>query len=367
MSDSASTSSHDSRNRSLQGLRGLAAGLVLVFHVQAMGAKGNFWPILPEGHWIHDVGPIAVRIFFFISGYLIVSSLWRNADLKRFAVNRVLRIYPVFLLLHLVMFTLGPLTGYEWVGGAQGDNMGRLLGDPLAWTAHFFSNLFFLPGIFALPIAQQNAWSLSYEALFYITAGFMFLAWKRRKEGGSALLWWLGIAGILAFNLWDSDGWFFVGGVLVWWLQKEGRLRLPLGGPVDLLALGGGFLLFHHRHYELAAIVLSLFFIIVVREQGWMRVVLRSHSMHFLGVISYSLYLVHPFALEALRRVLHQREFAQSAPWLYWVAGLAFAIFCGWLCYEVIEKRLTRWLSAKLELRRPDLAAKSAPDLMATR
>lgn len=367
MPDLASPNSHNSHNRSLQGLRGLAAGMVLLFHVQAMGAKGDFWATLQTGHWIHDVGPIAVRIFFFISGYLIVSSLWRNGDVRKFALNRVLRIYPVFLLLHLVMFTLGPLTNYGWVGGATGDTMGRLLGDPLAWTAHFFSNLFFLPGILALPIAQQNAWSLSYEALFYFTAAFMFVAWKQRREGRSSVLWWIGIVGIVAFILWDSDGWFFVGGVLVWWLQKEGRMKLPIVGPFDLVVLTAGFLLFHARQYVLAAMVLTLFFIIVVREQGWLRILLRSRVMQFLGVISYSLYLVHPFSLEALRRLLHQREFVQDAPWLFWVTGPAFAIFCSWLCYELIEKRFTRWLSTKLELRRQDLAAKSAPDLMAMR
>ncbi len=371
MSKPTTAPSHDSRNRSLQGLRGFAAALVLLFHVHAMGAKGGFWPVLDVTHWMHDVGPIAVRLFFFISGYLIVGSLWRNGDVRQFALNRVLRIYPVFLLLHLTMFTLGPLTGYEWVGGLAGDDMSRLLGDPVSWTAHFLSNLFFLPGILALPIAQQNAWSLSYEALFYVLAAIMFIAWRKRQQGGSSSLWFLGWAVILAFNLWDSDGWFFLAGVGVWWLQKEERLSTRAAGPLDILALLAGFWFFHNGWHIPAAIVLSLFFILVVRERGWMRHLLRSDTMNFVGLISYSLYLVHPFALEALRRVLHHGhangQLVQHAAWFFWVIGPIFAVGCAWLSYEVIEKRFTRWVAAKLELRRRDLAAKSAPDLMATR
>jgi peptidoglycan/LPS O-acetylase OafA/YrhL len=367
MSLTVPASTPDARNRSLQGLRGLAAGLVLIFHVFAMGAHGGFWPDLPREHWVHDVGPLAVRIFFLISGYLIVGSLWRNGDLKRFAWNRVLRLYPVFLLLHVLMFTLGPVIGYQWVGGVAGDSMSRLLGDPLAWTVHFFSNLLFLPGIFALPIAQQNAWSLSYEALFYLVAGMMFLLWKTRQQSHRAIGWWVGWAAIISFSIYDNDGWFFLGGVGVWWLQKQGRLNWIHRGPVDVIALGLGFWLFHLQQYLPATLVLGVFFILVVREQGWLRVVLRSDTMNFLGLISYSLYLVHPFALEALRRLLHPVQNAALTPWAFWVAGLGLAVVSAWLSYECIEKRFTAWLGSKLELRKADLAAKSASDLMATR
>lgn len=361
----------ESRNRSIQGLRGLAAAMVLVFHIQMMGAKGEFWDELPLGNWLHEIGPIAVRLFFFISGYLIVGSLWKSGDIRRFAMNRVLRIYPVFLVLHLVMFTLGPVVNYEWVGGSSGDTMGRLMGDPLAWTFHFLSNLFFLPGLFPLPIAQQNAWSLSYEALFYLMAAFMFIAWSRYDQIHGRVQWWFGWTLMLSFCLYDADGWFFLIGVAVWWLQKEGRLKLPKLGPLDLFSLVGGFVLFHAGQKALSAIILSLFFIMVVLEQGWSRPLLQSRVMNFLGTISYSMYLVHPFALEALRRALHHGtphgKLVQGAPWLFWIVGPAFAVLCAWLSYVLIEKRFTRWLSSKLELRGPDLAAKSAPDLMATR
>lgn len=370
-SEAKRSSPAEPRNRSIQGLRGLAASAVLVFHIQMMGSKGEFWNALPIQHWLHEIGPIAVRLFFFISGYLIVGSLWKSGDLNRFATNRVLRIYPVFLLLHLIMFTLGPLANYEWVGGREGDTMGRLLGDPVAWTFHFLSNLLFLPGLFALPIAQQNAWSLSYEALFYLLAAFMFIAWQRKEQLRGRIQWWLGWTIIFSFCLYDADGWFFLTGVTVWWLQETGKLKLPNLGPLDLVSLASGFAIFHTGHKALSALVLSLFFVMVVLEQGWSRKLLQSRAMNFLGTISYSIYLVHPFALEALRRVLHHGtphgKLVQGAPWLFWIVGPLFAIGCAWLSYELIEKRFTRWISAKLELRRQDLAAKSAPDLMATR
>jgi peptidoglycan/LPS O-acetylase OafA/YrhL len=339
-------------NLSLHGLRGLAAFLVLVFHIEMMGGHGGFWPELPKLHWIKETGPLAVRLFFFISGFLIISSLSRNGNLKRFFVNRLLRVFPLFVILHLVMFTLGPLMNYHWVGEGAGDGMGRLLHDPLAWVGHFFSNLFLLPGLLELPIAQQNSWSLSYEFVFYGVAAFMFHHQRRHADTlwGRAVwyLSWLGI-GWACFN--DHAWTYFVGGVGVWWVIRRFSLRLSGYGPLDLLALVFGFWLFLLGQWVFAVLVLSFFFASVVQETGWTSRLLQTPVMGFLGKISYSLYLVHPFALDALRRLLHfgmpdHGPIPYAAP-LFWVAGPCIAIMASWVTYELIEKRLTEWLKSR--------------------
>ena len=346
----------EAKNRSLQGLRGFAALLVLLFHVQMMGAKGEFWAPLSQSSWFMETGPIAVRLFFFISGYLIVGSLWRNGDVKRFFVNRVLRIYPLFGLLHLIMFSVGPFANYEWAGGVPGDSMGRLLHDPLAWLGHFFSNLFFLPGFFALPITQQNSWSLAYEGLFYIVAGLMFVAYSRMQSSRLAqVAWWLGWVGVAGMCMIDREWCFFVMGVAVWWWQRNGKLEIRSFGPLDIIALATGFVLFAQREWVASAIVLTVFFIFVVIQKGWSAPILGSGPMNFFGKISYSLYLTHPFALEVLRRSLHHGDahgaLVQGAPWLFWIVGPAAAIVVAWCSYVVVEKHLTRWLSGLINTR----------------
>ncbi len=344
----------ETRNRSLHGLRGLASLLVLLFHVQMMGGKGGFWgKLTPDQPW-SDLGPIAVRLFFFISGFLIVGSLWRNGDVKRFLINRVLRIYPVFGLLHLVMFGLGPLINYQWAGGAEGDSMGRLAHDPLAWVENFGTNFAFLPGALHMPIAQQNAWSLAYEVAFYLVAAAMFLV-RAQKAIWATALWWLGWAGIAAMCISDKDWTFFVGGVGVWWLHSRGAPDWFKPGPLDLLTLALGFWLYHTQQWVPCLLVLGVFFFCVVTQRGWMTPLLQSSWMTFLGTISYSLYLIHPFALDALRRVLNLGSVHQwvgpAAPWIFVLLGPVCALVAAWASYVLVEKHFTKWLTIRLGLR----------------
>ena len=340
------------QNLSLHGLRGLAAFLVLIFHIEMMGGHGGFWPELPKLHWIKETGPLAVRLFFFISGFLIVSSLSRNGNLKRFFVNRLLRVFPLFVILHLVMFTLGPLMNYHWVGEGAGDGMGRLLHDPVAWVGHFFSNLFLLPGLLELPIAQQNSWSLSYEFVFYGVAAFMVHHQRKMADSiSSRALWYLSWLGVGWACFHDHAWTYFVGGVGVWWVIRHFSFRLNGLGPLDLLALVFGFWLFLVDQWVPAVLVLSFFFASVVQETGWTSRLLQTSVMGFLGKISYSLYLVHPFALDALRRLLHfgtpdHGPVAHAAP-LFWVVGPCIAIAASWVTYELVEKRLTQWLKSR--------------------
>jgi peptidoglycan/LPS O-acetylase OafA/YrhL len=79
----------------LDGLRGLAISLVMVFHADETGLRGGF---------------LGVDIFFVLSGFLITTLLlqeWRSTqriDLRQFIYRRALRLMPAFLVL-LVGFT----------------------------------------------------------------------------------------------------------------------------------------------------------------------------------------------------------------------------------------------------------------------
>lgn len=110
--------------------------------------------------WLFALGHRGVELFFLISGYLIAGSLVRHGDATRFLVQRLVRIYPAFLVPHLLIFMVGPWVGYGWMAEV----------DLLGWVAHFFSNLLLLPGLFPLPIANIVAWTLSLEMAFYFLA-----------------------------------------------------------------------------------------------------------------------------------------------------------------------------------------------------
>src|SRR5260370_33086468 len=76
---------------------------------------------------------------------------------------------PVFVVLHLAFFSVGPIVGYKFF---RGIDIGHYL-------ELFFANLFFLQDALGLPIAQQNAWALTYEWAFYIWFALIFGAVAR--------------------------------------------------------------------------------------------------------------------------------------------------------------------------------------------
>lgn len=331
---------HDRRNPCLQGLRGAAAFAVLIYHIHYMSAKAGL-TTASQNPLAQNTGPFAVLIFFGISGYLIIGSLLRHQDVRRFALNRVLRIYPLFLLLHLVMFSVGPVLGYEW--------MGRLRGDPWGWIAHFFSNLLFLPGLTALPIAQKNAWSLSYEAAFYLIAGALFIAVQRRHTWHGRCLLVLALLACWEAIAFESRLVFFGVGVLVWWLDDRKLIRWPSMGPLSLVCLLAGMFACSHEWYLTAAVAMLPVLMDIVQRKGWLSPALGSRTMGWLGQISYSLYLVHPFVLDPLRRLslrLGEAFGPQIAHMSFVLMGVPVALAVAALAHQWIEVKLTRRLAA---------------------
>jgi len=326
-------------NESIQGLRGAAALGVMLVHVHFMAANAGLTHLL-EAPWIDDIGPFAVVLFFCISGYLITSTLSKHGDVRRFARNRVVRIYPLFLILQIIMFSLGPVMNYEW--------MGKLRGDPVGWLGHFFSNLLFLPGLFDLPIAQKNAWSLSYEAAFYIVAAILFAGHQRWTALRGKCLVLLGFAAALAVVAVEIKVIFFAIGSLVWWLERKQRLHLPMSGLLGAMCCLIGFKFYIHEHYILSAISVLPFFASLALEKGWPAAALRSRPLVWLGKVSYSLYLIHPFVLDSLRRIclkLVGRASLGTAHVLFVILGITSVIIAAGISYELIEVRLTRWMT----------------------
>lgn len=328
-------------NASIQGLRGAAAFTVMMFHMHYMSAKVGF-TTANHTRWAESVGPYAVLLFFCISGYLIVSTLCKHGDLRRFALNRATRVYPLFLLLHLVMFALGPWFNYEW--------MGELKHDGWAYAGHFFSNLLFLPGLLDLPIAQKNAWSLSYEAGFYLLVGTIFAGSMKRHTWVGRLMFWLGWLACGEACVLEPRMIFFAVGVFVWWLDRQGGLNWPSTGPLSLIGCVAGLYLYSTDHVWLCSLAVFPFFVDVVRQSGWVAPVLQTRLMTWLGKISYSLYLIHPFILDPLRRVgvrLSHIWGPATVHSMFIATGALLAIAAAALTHELIEVRLTRRLAGR--------------------
>lgn len=122
----------------LDGLRGVAILLVVVFHT---------WPNL------FPAGGYGVTLFFVLSGFLISGILLRDrdrgtVDLRRFYWNRAVRLLPaLFLLIATYLLVFG-----HW--------------EPVLWTVTYTSNFGQLAG--AEMGRLSHTWSLAVEEHFYV-------------------------------------------------------------------------------------------------------------------------------------------------------------------------------------------------------
>jgi len=190
----------------LDGLRGVAILSVLIHHFDVH---------LPL--WL-DWGPIGVRLFFLLSGYLITLSIWKliHADqspgalwqgIGAFHFKRAARMLPVLYIMLGVGFLLGLPEIVEGIG----------------WHSAFLTNFYTLaqgdwPG------AASHLWSLSVQEQFYVLWPFFLLAVPRR-----VLPWTLVGLILFAFTYryycWSTDS-----SVYMRWLM--------LPGVIDSFAMG---------------------------------------------------------------------------------------------------------------------------------
>lgn len=168
----------------LDGLRAIAVGLVLVYHLFPSALPGGF---------------LGVDIFFAISGFLITSLLLREAQLRgtirlgSFWRRRARRLLPALGLVLLVCSALALLVGGDLLVG---------LGRQIAGTAFFVSNWVFIANgadYFArdTPELFRNTWSLSIEEQFYILLPLLVLLLLRFR-GRSSRAVFLGLLGAVS-------------------------------------------------------------------------------------------------------------------------------------------------------------------------
>ena len=320
----------------IQGLRGVAAVSVLFVHLYDMPLLAGFMPRLSP--WLHstiNMGGHGVELFFMISGFLIPASLVRHRSVGKFFYDRCLRILPVFVLLHLAVFTMGPLIGYKFFKGID-------LG---TYVELFFVNLFFLPEVLGLPFSQQNAWTLTYEWAFYILFAAIFVALIRQRSWVLALpLIALAVAGIAVRPI----SAFFLIGLL--FSAVDFRISIPgrsglMAGLVCAIAM---YVSIEHLHPLVGLVPGFLLFGMVVAPNSGIAAALSAPSLQYLGKISYSLYLVHPFALFPLQMIGIRLAEHGSNLWLLSAAfagvGIVLSLVAGAVSFELVEVRLRRFL-----------------------
>ncbi|GII01704.1 acyltransferase family protein [Planobispora takensis] len=155
----------------LDAVRGPAALAVAMHHAG--------WTFIP-GLWGEvdrriDVGTWGVFVFFLVSGYIIPASLERRGDVRAFWIGRAFRLLPLLL----VALVLALLLAYA---GALALHPG-LSARPLPLVV--LGNLTMLQELLGVPAVVDVMWTLSYEMAFYLLTVGLFAV--RRAHGSAAV------------------------------------------------------------------------------------------------------------------------------------------------------------------------------------
>lgn len=227
----------DPRSNSLNALRLALALLVLVAHAGELGGYGL---------QTKPLGPWAVAGFFCISGYLIAASRARARSVGDFFARRVVRIYPAFLVVLVVVgFGFAPLASSflnagPWSPGAGAQYVLRNAGLWMAQPA--------IPGMLEdVPypgVWNGSLWTLAFEFACYVVTGLVGCLAARWGTRVTIVLWvgamtvsllagvgLIAVAGTLA-TLATLLGFYLAGTVLF-----LGRDHVPLH-PILLVAAG---------------------------------------------------------------------------------------------------------------------------------
>lgn len=341
------------RYQSLDLWRGLAALLVTVFHAFASytGASySDYHPVVGACWLVGGNGWLGVHIFFVVSGYCIAAAVDAGVARKRSVANflrdRVLRIYPAYWAALVFAALVGALTA-PFIGKSPVTAL------PQSWT-NFIADIFLVQPFFTDHFFLLVSWSLAYEICFYAMCalGMSLLlagcpaALVVALGAGVALPALLGVALPFPFGLWPE---FYLGvlsfaALRAWQERKIGSaLTAALGGMV-LIGIGVAtktsypLAMFATASVTAVGLVLLHPFDNKLSEVKWLK------PLAFLGVISYSLYLVHLIVVSKIMN-LSKRFVNMDSLWVLPAVLFATvaAIAAGVLFYRFVEAPLEIW------------------------
>ena len=337
------------------GLRLLAAFGVLLSHGMLMPTGTEPIEALPRV--LSGIGVFGVYTFFIISGFLLARSLAKEPDALRFAVNRVLRIYPGLIACALVTaFGIGLLgTALPWRDYLGHDDAIGYVG----LTAQCLCARGWLPGVFGHEAADKfttivngSLWSLSYEVLSYTLLLALWLALRSVRATVLALvalalvtqalpLAFERLAGV-AFTLP-----YFAGGALMYLVHQ----RFGVRGPVALACAAGVALAAWFGGLALAYATLGAYVVAYLGTRPNPGSALSAR----VGDLSYGVYL-YGWPVQQLVKQATQ----STDPWLMLALSAAITWSCAWMSYRLVERPALR-LKAPLTAALRRLAAAADP------
>lgn len=353
----------------LDGLRGVAAVLVVLFHIFEAHAANKAGQMINHGY-------LAVDFFFMLSGFVIgyaYDDRWPKLNFKQFALRRIVRLQPMIVLGMVVGAILVFFQSSPVFPKIESANVWQVL-------------VLMFVGVTLLPVPPSiefrgwdemhplngPAWSLFFEYIANILYGLFF-----RKLSNKQLLFFVLIAAILLFHMAITRG-DMIGG---WTLSSEGlyigftRLFYPFLMGLLLSRIGKHF---HIKHaffycslsiaillslprfgdvsqiwinglYESIVIVFIFPFIILLGAGGTIKTKLSNKLCHFLGDISYPLYITHYPLIYIYFTVIYNNHYSLVQAWPIALAVFSTSIILAYVYLKLYDEPVRKWLTKKLK------------------
>jgi len=328
----------------IDGLRGYAVLAVLFYHV-GFGAFGG--------------GYVGVDVFFVISGFLITRLIRDEVDagsfrFSTFYIRRIRRLFPALIIVLAVTF----LFAYALFSPFHLKNFAATFVSAVFSVSNFY--FWTESGYFALDahfVPLLHTWSLSVEEQFYLIWPAV-LFWLLTRKGERWVIMALILSGGLSFALalafTEEQSMIFymlpfrifefaIGGLLVWLVAYRPRRTYVL----EILALTGFLLMaWPMVTYTEETIFpglnalwpcLGAGLLIYAGQAPRLGLFLNNRLMVGIGLISYSLYLIHWPVI-----VFYRYRHVEDLTFLDQAAVILISLFLAMLSYRWIEQPFRR-------------------------
>ncbi|MGE4313772.1 MAG: acyltransferase family protein [Pseudobdellovibrionaceae bacterium] len=359
----------------LDSFRGLCAALVAISHIHALSLISNTR--------FFDAGSVYVDFFFVLSGFVIYANygqkLQEGYSLKKFMWLRFWRLYPLHFAV-LMAFILSDVAQYFI--HIEGAALYPPFSAPNEGLWAIFCNLLLIQSLHTMDGLSFNgpSWSISVEFYTYLIVAVLLSLAKKKSD---IILIGVAIASVILVmmmrgNLYAKIDWGlfrclygFCIGCLTYkiyryvdgksWFLPKWAVHL-----LELLTLGGICVFIEYYSTGLLSSILPLLFSVVIVvfafEAGFVSRVLKARPFLILGMLSYSIYMIHIFVSGKffalpIRLIEGRTDLVLSSQLngetvygtsllsgtLIEVAFLAIVIAGAFVSYYLIEKPFRNW------------------------
>jgi peptidoglycan/LPS O-acetylase OafA/YrhL len=355
-----------SRFAFIDGLRGIAALSVVLFHLRGPRQiyPDAFAAVFPQWflNWF-GYGWLGVQVFFVLSGFVIAYSLRATPVIvettKAFFARRLLRLCPPYWATIAAVIAIDAASNLVLVD--------RYV--PFPGLGTVLANATYVQNLFGLPELAPVFWTLALEIQLYFVLLLVLAVGQRRAEDGTLppnriairLAWIGGAASAIVSMTLDADQllkhsnfasyWYmFALGALAYWCgSRQAPASLLLAGCALLMLSQFGIGI----RAEFLAVAVTALALYAVTARGALGRTLTSRPLQYLGRISYSLYLLHTIVGGRVQNLGERLTGHDAALRLVWfVLALAASIVAADLLYRWVEAPSIGWAKSLKTSRR---------------